>query len=96
MQFLVDLIIKIFSNPASQAALSWLATKIWNYISDKVKDDLSKERWSEYVKEVLSKYDKVIEEARIKAIDGLTEEEKNEIRRKKIELETELINNRPS
>ena len=61
MQLLVNFLVKLFSNPASQAFLSWLATKLWKAISDKVKDELSQDRWQEKVKEVLAKYDKVIE-----------------------------------
>lgn len=95
MDLIVSFIIKIFTTPTGQAILTWLVPKIWKYVSDEVKDYLSNDRWEDHVKDTLAKYDAVIEEARIKAQDGLTEEEKNEIRRKKIELEESLINSRP-
>lgn len=72
--------------------LSYVLSKIWNMVNDAVKDGLAKQRWQEHVKKTLADYEKVIEEARTKAADGLTEEEKAEIRKKKTELEESLFN----
>lgn len=72
--------------------LSYVMSKIWGMVSDAVKDGLAKQRWEARVKKTLADYEKVIEEAKIKAADGLTDEEKDEIRRKKTELEESLFN----
>ena len=92
MGWLAGFIVQIGSSAAGRSFLTWLASRIWGYVDDTIKNELSREHWVSHVKDVLAKYDAVIEEAHEKAKDGLTEEEKNEIRSKKIALETELLN----
>ena len=96
MGFILTIIAQLGSTTAGQAFLTWLASNIWKYVSNEVKTSLSRYHWENHVKEVLAKYEQVINEAHEKAKDGLTEEEKNEIRKKKIDLETELLNSRPN
>ena len=76
-----------------KAVVSWLLNKLWSWASEEIKDALSRQRAEEHIRKVLGDYEKVLEEAKEKAKDGLTEEEKNEIRQKKIALEQSLINN---
>lgn len=83
---------KLLASPLGQAFANYILAKLWGLVSDAVKDGLAKQRWQEHVKKTLADYEKVIEEARTKAADGLTEEEKAEIRKKKTELEESLFN----
>jgi|GEM_PF-4612533 len=94
MIWLLNFIAQVGSTKAGQAMISWLASKLWNYASDKVRKELAENEWEKHVKDILTKYDAVIDLAAEKAKDGLTEEEKNDIRQKKIALETELLNAR--
>jgi hypothetical protein len=95
MGWLIGFIAQIGSTSAGQVFLTWLASKIWGFVSDEMKNQLAQGHWESHVKDVLAKYDAVINDAHEKAKDGLTEEEKNEIRNKKIALELELLNSQP-
>ena len=66
--------------------------RLWSLADTAIKDIIAKNHWESHIKTVLADYEKVIEEAKVKASDGLTEEEKNEIRQKKTDLEKLLIN----
>lgn len=92
--WLMSLMVTVGSTKTGQVFYTWLAQKIWGYVTDEVKQKLAEKQWETNVKDILVKYEKVIAEAQEKAKDGLTEEEKNEIRKKKIALETELLNSR--
>lgn len=96
MAWLLTFITNLGSTKAGQAFLTWLAQQIWGYVSSEIKDQLARGQWEQSVKEILVEYEKVIHEAQEKAKDGLTEDEKNEIRKKKIELETKLLNSGPT
>jgi hypothetical protein len=96
MGWLFSIIATLGSTRAGQVFLTWLAQQIWGYVAAEVKKTLAKGEWEQNVKEVLAQYEAVIHEAQEKAKDGLTEDEKNEIRRKKIELETKLLNSGPA
>jgi hypothetical protein len=95
MAWIVGFIAQVGSTAAGQSFLTWLASKIWGFVNDEMKNQLAKSHWELHVKDVLKKYDDVINYAHEKAKDGLTEEEKNEIRQKKVALETELLNSQP-
>jgi hypothetical protein len=72
--------------------LSWLLGNIWKVASDEMKSAFADNQIRAHVKLVLADYEKVIEEARVKGLDGYTEEEKADIRKKKTELEERLMN----
>lgn len=95
MAWLVNALIKIASNPAGQAALSWLVGHIWNLLNDKFKKEIAKNDVEKMIKESLDEYEKVLEKQRVLSLDGLTDEEKNEIRKAKIAIQVGIFNNRP-
>ena len=88
-------IIAFFTTGPGKVVVGWLLNKLWSFADSAVRDALAKAQWESHVKKTLDEYSKVIEEAKVKAIDGLTDEEKDEIRKKKTELEEALIYNRP-
>lgn len=94
MQLLIELIIKIFSNPAGQAALTWLGGKIWARLNEAAQAELSKKHVEEAVKKAMEDYEKVLEDQIVLAKDGLSDDEKNEIRRRKAEAQARIINAR--
>lgn len=83
------------TNPLGSYLLKWALEKIWGLISEQGKEEFLHQKVKSHVVSNLDKYEKIIVEANELAKDGLTEDEKNEIRRKKIEVELDLINNRP-
>lgn len=88
-------IIAFFTTGPGKVVVGWLLNKLWSFADSTVRDALAKAQWESHVKKTLDEYAKVIEEAKTKASDGLTDEERDEIRKKKTELEEALINNRP-
>lgn len=71
-----------------------LGPLIWKWLSDGAKDKIAKNHISDAIDNALKEYDSVIEEQKVLAIDGLTEEEKNVIREKKSKIRADIINAR--
>lgn len=82
----------LFNSSVGKMLLNFLLNKLWKYITESQKDALFEEKLQKHIKEKLSEYEKVIELANAMAKDGLSEDEKNEIRKRKIEIETSLVN----
>lgn len=95
MVWLANLIIKIGSTSAGQAFLAWILGKIWNVVDDKIKDATAKDRVNKAVAKALEDYEQIIKDQNLMAADGLTEEEKNEIRRRKAKAQSDIVNARP-
>lgn len=72
--------------------LNYLIKRLWQYIDEKDKDKLLEEKLKVHIAEKLQEYEKVIALANEMAKDGLSEAEKAEIRKRKIDIETSLIN----
>ena len=84
-------IIAFFGTTIGKFILSWVLEKVWGIASTETKDLFAKNKMDEHIHGLLAQYELVIEEARVKALDGLTKDEIDEIRKKKIELENKLI-----
>lgn len=72
--------------------LQYVLVFIWKKAEEAIKDKLVQEQVEKRVREALDDYEKIIMEAQELAKNGLTEEEKNAIRKKKIELEKRIFN----
>lgn len=94
MVWLANLIIKIGATSSGQAFLAWVLGKIWNVVDDKIKDAMAKDRVNVAVAKALEDYEQIIKDQNLMAADGLTEEEKNEIRRRKAAAQASIINAR--
>lgn len=92
MQAIIAILVSVASTKAGQTVLMWLFSLVWKYASSEVKDKISQDQIQRHIKDVLAEYEKVIEDARLKGLDGYTEIEKEEIRKKKTELEERLMN----
>lgn len=84
-----------FTSGPGKAILGWLLNRLWGMADNAIRDALAKSQWESHVKKTLEEYEKVIEDAKVKAQDGLTDEEKEEIRKKKSDLEESIFNGRP-
>lgn len=85
----------LLANPLVKWVLSWLATKLWTWASDTLKEQWAKQeaqkRLDSHIKEQLARYEEAIKYGQELAKDGLTNDEKELIRKKKIEVERDLI-----
>lgn len=75
-----------------QAILMWLFNLIWRIAKPATKAAIARGEMQKHIQLVLAEYELVIADAQIKGADGWTEEEKEEIRRRKTELEERLMN----
>lgn len=82
----------LFNSSIGKMLLNFLLNKLWKYITESQKDALFEEKLQKHIREKLAEYEKIIELANTLAKDGLSEDEKNEIRKRKIEIETSLVN----
>lgn len=89
-------LLTILASEAGQKIITWLAKLLWNFASDKTKTVIADKHLKEFIKNKMAEYAAVIEEARVKGLDGYTQEEIDEITRKKIEIELALANGMPS
>ncbi len=95
MAWLANLIIRIGASSSGQAFLSWIVVKIWAIAEEKFKKEVAKDQIEKAVAKALADYEQVLIDQNLMAVDGLTEEEKNEIRRRKAKTQTDIINIRP-
>jgi hypothetical protein len=86
------IIVFLFKSQLGKMLMSFLFKKLWQYIDDMEKDKLLEEKLKTHIKEKLTEYEKIIEQANEMAKDGLSEDEKAEIRKRKIDVETSIIN----
>lgn len=94
MPWLANLIIRIGATSSGQIFLSWVLSKIWSVVEDKIKEEVAKDKINTAVAKALAEYEQVIHDQNLMAVDGLTEEEKNEIRRRKAAAQAAIINAR--
>jgi len=97
MAWIASFLASVFSSSAGKSLASWILSKLWGYASSEMQDYLAHQRWEKHLKVNLEKYEKLILEYDNKIDSGqtLTEEEINELRRKKIEIEKDIINAKP-
>lgn len=95
MAWLANLIIKIGATSSGQIFLSWVLSKIWDVVEDRIKNEVAKDKINDAVAKALAEYEQVLIDQNIMAVDGLTEEEKNEIRKRKAKAQSDIINARP-
>lgn len=95
MVWLANLIIRIGATSSGQAFLAWILSKVWDVVSDEIKDRTAKDRVEKAVAKALEDYEQIIKDQNLMAADGLTEEEKNEIRRRKAKAQADIVNARP-
>lgn len=88
-------IFAVLATKQGQALASWLLGYLWKIADGAIKDKLAAGRVREHVRQKLKEYDAIIERVRIKAEDGLTEEEINEAEKEKIAVEEDITNFRP-
>lgn len=96
MGFLIGWAIKLLGTSSGQSLVSWLIKFLWEKASAPIREEIAKEKLKTYIAGVLADYEKAVKDATEKAKDGLTPEEIEEIRRKKIEIEERLMNGNPS
>ena len=69
-----------------------LAPLLWKWLGDEGQKLLAKNHISGAVEKSLAEYESVMEEQKVMAQDGLTEEEKNALREKKAKIRADIIN----
>lgn len=95
MDFIIGLIAKIGSTPQGQVFLTWLVSNIWKYIEEGEKRIIAQYEISEAITNSLKEYDIFLKQNNSLDLNKLTEDQKNEIRQKKIALQTAIFNKRP-
>lgn len=95
MVWLANLILKIGSTAPGQAFLSWVVTRAWDVITEKSRKEIAKRELDAAITKALADYEQVIKDQNLLAADGLTEEEKNEIRKRKAKIQSSIVNMRP-
>ncbi len=89
-------IVSFLASAAGQKIITWLAKLAWDFASKETKEVIAGKQLDKFVKDKLAEYEAIIEEARVKGLDGYTQEEIDEITKKKIALELALINGMPN
>lgn len=87
-----SLILWFTTSAPGKALITLLIQILWKYGTAEVTEKLSKERLRDFVEDQLKKHEEIVKWAEGLKADGLTEEEKNEIRRRKIEIEKAIVN----
>ena len=94
--WLLGLLGTFAASPTGQKILLWLAKLAWDFATEKTKETIARKQLEKIVNVKLAEYEAIIEEARVKGLDGYTQEEIDEITKKKIDLELALVNGMPS
>ena len=94
MQIVVTFLLKVFSNPAGQALLTWLGGKIWDKLSEEAREVIAKNEMQKAVKNALEELDKITEDQIELSKDGLSDQEKEQIRRRKAAAQARILNAR--
>lgn len=85
----------LLANPLFKWVLSWLASKLWTLASDTLKDQWAKQearrKLDDHIRQQLERYEEAVKYGQELAKDGLTDAEKQAIRKRKIEIERDLI-----
>lgn len=95
MSWIIGVLTTLSSSKAGQETLLWLASLLWKFLKDAQKEIVADVEIKKMVNKALDEYEKVLKDQNAMSIDGLTEDEKNEIRRRKIAIQTGVFNNRP-
>lgn len=89
---MTGLIAFLTNSMLGKAVLNFLLNNLWGLATKAAKEELARKTFEEVLKVHLKAYDDVVAWANEISKDGLTEEEKNEIRKRKIEIEKAIIN----
>ena len=82
----------LLTSSIGKSLLTFLINKIWKYADTNIRKEIAKRELEKEISSLIKEYDEVVLWAESLKKDGLTEEEKNEIRKRKIAIESGIIN----